>query len=174
MSLIDSFLIWWLRSGRYRWSRLRRRLFERRYLTTGLPEVNSLEEIQTCLKDIEWTRDGVTQLFDCISYPQRVWETKKDDCDGFAILAAELLNRWSPESDPVLVTALVRPLSQCHTVCAFRYGGNLWYFDNSNLRSGNLKGYGDVVDQFTSRSDRLICWDVVKPDTLKTLEFNVV
>lgn len=174
MSLINCFLVWWLRSARYRWSRLRRRLFERRYLNTALPEANSLEEIQACLKDnITWTRDWILELFDCISYPQRVWAKKKDDCDGFAILAAELLRRWSPETDPVLITAMVRPYSKCHTVCAFRYGGNLWYFDNSNLRSGNLKGYRDVVARFTSGTKELICWDVVNPDTLETLEFHV-
>lgn len=171
MFLIDFFLIWWLRSGRYRWSRLHRRLFERRYLATNLPEVNSLEEIQARLKDITWTRDWILELFDCISYPQRVWTKKQDDCDGFAILAAELLRRWSPATDPVLITAMVRPYSRCHTVCAFNYGDNLWYFDNSNLRSGNFTGYRDVVAQFTSSSKKLICWDVVNPDTLETLEF---
>lgn len=173
MFLINFFLIWWLRSARYRWSKLRRCLFERRYLKTALPEVNSLEDIQACLKKIDYKRDWILELFDCISYPERVWAKRKDDCDGFAILAAELLRRWSPETDPVLVTAMVRPYSRCHTVCAFTYGGNLWYFNNSDLRSGNFTGYRDVVDQFTSRVKEIICWDVVKPDTLETLEFHV-
>ena len=44
--IIDRLLIWWLRSGRYNWSWLRRRLFERHYLATILPSANSLEEIQ--------------------------------------------------------------------------------------------------------------------------------
>jgi hypothetical protein len=43
--MFDAFLRWWLRSGRYGWSRLRRRLFERKYLKVALPEAASLEEI---------------------------------------------------------------------------------------------------------------------------------
>jgi len=82
--IIDRFLIWWLHSGRYRWSWLRRRLFERRYLTMVLPEASSLEEIEASLRQITWTMDGPLHLFDCISYPQATWAKKKDDCDGFA------------------------------------------------------------------------------------------
>jgi len=170
---MDSFLIWWLRSGRYIWSRLRRQLFERRYPATALPAVNSLEEIEACLKQVTWTMDGPLHLFDCISYPQTVWAKKKDDCDGFAILAAELLSSWSPETNPVLITAIVRPVQSSHTVCAFRYNDSLLYFDNSELRQGNFQGYRDVVAQFTKGTQGLVCWDVVKPDTLKTLEFHV-
>jgi len=51
-AIIDWFLIWWLRGGRYSWSRFRRRLFERRYLSTALPTVHSLEEIEACLKQV--------------------------------------------------------------------------------------------------------------------------
>ncbi len=118
-SITDRFLIWWLDTGRYRWSRLRRRLCERRYLTTVLPAVSSLEEIETCLREVKWTMDGPLHLFDCISYPQVTWARKKDDCDGFASLAAELLNRWNPNWNPVLVTTMVRPVRASHTVCVF-------------------------------------------------------
>ena len=113
-SLIDSILAWWLRSGRYKWSRLHRRLFERRYLNTVLPTVNSLKEVESSLKQITWTMDGPLHLFDCISYPQATWAKKKDDCDGFSSLAAELLNQWNPNCNPVLVTAMVRPVRYSH------------------------------------------------------------
>ena len=69
-SIIDCFLVWWLRSGRYRWSWLHRRLFEHRYLTTVLQTVNSLEEIEARLRQVKWTMDGPLHLFDCLSYPQ--------------------------------------------------------------------------------------------------------
>jgi len=117
--------------------------------------------------------DGPLHLFDCISYPQTVWSTKKDDCDGFAILAAELLRRWAPATNPVLVTAIVRPMQLSHTVCAFRYDDNLLFFDNRDLRKGNSQEYRDIVAQFTMSAKSLICWDVVKPDTLETLEFHL-
>ncbi|MFQ5872760.1 MAG: hypothetical protein ACE5JL_03020, partial [Dehalococcoidia bacterium] len=157
---------------RYRWSRLRRRLFEGRYLDTELPQATSLEDIEASLKQIVWTGDGLWHLYDSISYPQTVWANKKDDCDGFAILASELLQRWTPAAEPVLVTAIVRPAQSSHTVCAFRHGEGLWFFDNHELRRGDFQEYGDVVAQFTRGAKSLICWDVVKPDTLETLEFH--
>lgn len=88
MSLVDSFLVWWLKDSRYKWSLLHRKLCEQRYLATALPSVSSLQEIERCLKDVTWTMDGPLHLFDCLSYPQATWAKKKDDCDGFAVLAA--------------------------------------------------------------------------------------
>ena len=173
MGLVNTFLIWWLRGPRYHWSQLRRRLFEGRYLDTELPTVNSLEEIETCLKQIKWSGDGLLHLYDSISYPQTVWAKKKDDCDGFAVLAAELLQRWTAAADPVLITAIVRPIQSSHTICAFRHGQGLLFFDNEQLRRGDFQEYGDVVARFTQSAKRLVCWDVVKPDTLETLEFHL-
>jgi hypothetical protein len=173
-ALTDWFLIWWLRSGRYVWSRLRRRYFEGRYLSVVLPSANSLEEIEACLRQVTWTMDGLFHLFDCISYPQRVWSTKRDDCDGFAVLAAALLHHWRPETEPVLITALVSPMSQSHTVCAFKSGDNLLYFDNSSLRRGSFQSYKDIVTQFTHRARRVICWDAVRPETFEAVEFNII
>ena len=174
-SIIDSFLVWWLRSGRYRWSWLRRRLFERRYLTTVLPTVNSLEEIEACLRQVTWTMDGPLHLFDCVSYPNVTWAKKKDDCDGFSSLAAELLNRWNPNCNPVLVTAMVRPVRDSHTVCVFiSPQGNLCFFDNSSLRCENCQTYGEVVTRISEHTNRLICWDVRNPATLELVEFHKV
>ena len=171
--IIDRFLIWWLHSGRYRWSRLRRRLCERRYLTTALPTVSSLKEIEACLGKVKWTMDGPLHLFDCISYPQVTWSKKKDDCDGFASLAAELLYRWNPDCNPVLVTAMVRPVRASHTVCVFiAPQGNLWFFDNYLLRDEDYQTYDEVVSRISQRSQRLVCWDVRDPTTLEMLEFH--
>lgn len=172
-SVIDWFLVWWLRIGRYKWSWLRRRLFERRYLTTALPVANSLEEIQLCLKEIEWAMDGPLHLFDCISYPQVTWSKKKDDCDGFSSLAAELLTRWKPTCKPVLVTALVRPVQASHTVCVFAAPeGGLWFFDNATLRNEGYATHEDVVLRISRPNHRLICWDVREPTSLDMVEFH--
>ena len=172
-SITDCVLIWWLRTGRYRWSRLRRRLFERRYMTTALPEVGSLEEIQACLRQLKWTMDGPLHLFDCISYPETTWSKKKDDCDGFASLAAELLRRWDSNCRPVLVTAVARPIQASHTVCAFvGPEGELCLFDNSLLRCDNYQTYDEVVTKISQRAQRLVCWDVRNPTTFEMLEFH--
>ena len=129
--------------------------------------------IETCLKQVTWTQDGPLHLYDSISHPQTVWSKKKDDCDGFAILAAELLNRLSAVTESVLITAIVEPAQLSHTVCAFNDDGRLLFFDNGKLLRGEFKEYGDVVALFTRQARRLICWDVVKPDTLETLEFHL-
>ena len=171
-SVINWFLVWWLRSGRYSWSKLRRRLFERCYLKKELPKANSLGEIEECLKKIKWTCDGLLHLFDCISYPQTTWVKKKDDCDGFSVLAAELLSRWNTGSNPVLVTALLRPVQKSHTVCAFTSPqGALCYFDNKKLRRGSFEGYEDIIEKIC-KDRQLVCWDVRDPFTFEMLEFH--
>ena len=175
MSLIDSFLVWWLKAGRYKWSWLRRRLCERRYLRIALPTVNSLEEVENCLRQVTWTMDGPLHLFDSISYPQTVWAKKKDDCDGFAILAAELLKRLAPNYKPLLITAMVRPIRASHTVCAFSSTqGSIWFFDNRVLRRGNWQTYDDVATEISKPPLRLVCWDVRNPTTLEMIEFHAL
>lgn len=151
---------------------MRRWLCERRYLKEPLPTANSLEEIEACLKKVEWTMDGPLHLFDSISYPQTVWSRKKDDCDGFAIMAAALLEQWQPSSSPVLLTAMLRPIRRSHTICAFyASGGVLWFFDNNLLRQGDFGTYAEIVMEVKGEA-RLVCWDVVEPETLQVIEFH--
>ena len=172
--IVDHFLIWWLHIGRYKWSRFRRGLCETRYRDQVLPVVNSLDDIQAYLAQVTWATDGPLHLFDSISYPQTVWAKKKDDCDGFAILAAALLQQWEKNSNPVLITAMLRPIRSSHTVCVFNAPNNmLWFFDNGLLRQENLQTYNEIVAQIEGKA-RLICWDVVEPSTLQTMEFHRV
>ena len=171
-SITDGFLTCWLRKGRYKWSRLRRRLCEAKYRDKELPAVGSLEDIKACLEKVTWSMDGPLHLFDSISYPQTVWAKKKDDCDGFAILAAALLQQWQPGCRPVLITAMLRPVSHSHTVCVFRAsGGALWFFDNYLLRKRNFHSYAAIA-MAVKREYKLVCWDVVEPGTLQTIEFH--
>jgi hypothetical protein len=173
-SVIDSFLTWWLKKGRYSWSRFRRGLFEAKYRGQSLPDIHSLEEIQACLTQVIWTEDGLLHLYDSISYPQTVWVKKRDDCDGFAILAAKLLRNWQPDYHPVLVSAILRPVKNSHTVCVFNAPtGGLRCFDNSTLQQDTYHIYSEIVDIIKGQS-KLVCWDVVDPDTLKTIEFHIV
>jgi len=153
---------------------LRRKLCEAKYRNQSCPTANSLKDIEASLALVTWTMDGPLHLFDSISYPQTVWSKKKDDCDGFAILAATLLQGWQPSSNPVLLTAMLRPVRSSHTVCGFNApGGVLWFFDNSLLRQGDFRTYADIVTEIKGRA-RLVCWDVVDPKTLQTIEFHIV
>ena len=175
MKIVDTFLVWWLRTGRYWWSRARRRLFEGRYLRVNLPKADSLDGIRACLEQVTWTMDGPLHLYDSISYPQVTWRKKKDDCDGFSSLAAALLKQWNPACNPVLVTAMVRPVQKSHTVCVFTASvAGLWFFDNDILRDEDYQTYSDVVARITRDARRLVCWDVRDPDTLELLEFHRV
>lgn len=172
MKITNAFLIWWLRWGRYAWSKLRRKIFERGYTKIELPVVNSPGEIEACLKQITWTMDGPFHLFDCISYPQTTWVKKKDDCDGFATLAAELLTQSGPQFNPLLITVMLRPIRSSHTVCAFNNAeGGISFFDNDSLR-GNCATYHEVVEQISRSSKQLVCWDIRKHDTLEMIEFH--
>ena len=168
-------MVWWLRSGRYAWSRLRRRLLESRYLNVVLPLASSVDEVRECLEQIEWTPDGIFHLWDCISYPQTTWKKKKDDCDGFSTLACELLTRIPGGGfEPVLVTAVMHPVSKSHTVCAFKQSdGYLSFFDNQYLREG-YPDYEQVVEAISQRAERLVCWDVRSHSDFSLKEFHRV
>ena len=173
--LIDWFLVWWLHTGRYWWSKIHRRLFERKYLDVSLPQVSSLEEIENSLKQVEWTMDGPLHLYDCISYPQVTWAKKKDDCDGFASLAAELLRCWNPGYNPVLITVILKPVRESHTVCAFEATeSSLSFFDNDTLRHGDYQTYEQIAAAVGQRAQAMVCWDIRNPFTLEMIEFHRV
>lgn len=172
LAVFNPFFRWWLKSGRYPWSRFRRKYFESKYLDTALPDASSVEEIQRKLADVKWTQDGLLHLGDAVSYPQTVWKKKKDDCDGFSILAAALLRKWDPDTKPVLLTVLKWPMKKSHTVCVFNMPGQgLWYFDNSSLRQGDFGSYAEIASRVNG-DDELICWDVAEPETLEAIDFQ--
>jgi len=71
-----------------------------------------------------------------------------------------------------LITAMLRPMSNSHTVCGFHAsGGALWFFDNYLLRKRNFHTYAEVVAKVKGNA-RLVCWDVVEPGTLQAIEFH--
>jgi len=122
---------------------------------------------------VKWTKDGPLHFFDCISYPQVTWDKKRDDCDGFASLAAALLYHYDPDCKPVLLTVMVRPVSLSHTVCVFTGPqGDFWFFDNFCLRNEGYRTYEEIVEKISKKAVRLICWDVRSPKTLEALEFH--
>jgi hypothetical protein len=172
MWLEDCFLSWWLHGPRYGWSKFRRFLFERGFLKTELPKVETLNDIQQSLQQVTWKQDGFAELFDCVSYPQRVWARKKDDCDGFAILAAALLKQLKTPTNPVIVTAMVNSINNCHSVCAFEWEGHYRYFSNAELSVKNFSNYEAIVKDYVGTKYRLLCWDVVDPVTLKELDYQ--
>ena len=68
---------------------------------------------------------------------------------------------------------MLRPARKSHTVCVFKDGDGLRTFDNRRLREEVHETYGQVADELKEeRGDRLVCWDVVDPETLKIIEFR--
>ncbi|MQA00200.1 MAG: hypothetical protein GEU80_12890 [Dehalococcoidia bacterium] len=174
--LVDAVLAYgayaWLRFGRYRWSRLRRGLFERRYRDTPLPDPRRIEEVAQVLAQVTWTPDGLLHLYDAVSRPGTTWAKRRDDCDGFAALVAELLRRLDRAHAPVLVSAVLRPLRRSHTVCAFHEPstGDLRAFDNARLRPERFASTAEVAGYLARRGHRALCWDAVSPSDLRVLE----
>ena len=157
-AIIEWFLRWWLRSGRYGWSKMRRCICERKYAKQPLPKIKSLEDVKECLKQVKWKQEGLLHLYDSISYPQTAWAKKEDDCDGFAVLAAELLYRLNPDYRPVIITSIVMPITRSHTVCAFNsLQGNMWFFDNAKLKRDGYISYAEIAAKIGHRGDRKIC-----------------
>ena len=148
---------------------------ERKYLKERLPDVTSPEDIEACLKKVQWKMEGLLHLYDSISYPQTVWATRKDDCDGFAVLAAELLYRLNSNYRPVLITVAMKPLSRSHTVCAFNnQQGQMWFFDNSRLRREGHSTYENIALTVGQRGKKIFCWDVRNHDSFDMIEFHRV
>jgi len=170
---VENFLVWWLRSGRYRWSRFHRRFFEGKYRYAVLPSPETLEDLQGVLRTVEWTADHPALLWDCISYPQRTWVLKKDDCDGFSGLAAELLSRLDRGYRPVLLTVIGRPLKYCHTVCVFHDShAGLRFLDNGVLRPESCNSYAEIAALIGVNLGKRLCWDIINPSSLQILEFH--
>ena len=172
MAIVDNFLIWWLRSGRYSWSRFVRKISQNGKNESEVPKAESLQDVWEKLSQVTWTMDGPLHLYDSISLPEIVWSTKKDDCDGFAVLASALLKSWKPSTEPRLLTVMLHPVKESHTVCVFREGGYLRFFDNDHLNRGLYQTYEEIVEQVEKRGERVVCWDLVDPESLRTLEFH--
>jgi hypothetical protein len=164
----------WLRWLRYPWSRTYRLVFERRYRNAPLPPATTIDEVRQVLASLTWMPDGPRHLYDAISYPGAVWARRRDDCDGYAILAATLLARIDSRSAPLLVTAIVLPVKRAHTVCAFREPGVEGFraFDNARLLDTRFASLETVARYIARRGARGICWDVVRPADLRPLVFG--
>jgi hypothetical protein len=65
-------------------------------------------------------------------------------------------------------------MTHCHSVCVFQLGGGLRYFSNKELSPKTFASYKKVVADFVNPSYRLICWDIIEPDTLKQRKYNVI
>lgn len=154
----------WLSGPRYWWSKFKRFFFERKYKkSVVLPKVSGLTAIQKELSKIMWTQDNMLNLFDCISYPETTYATKKDDCDGFATLAIHLLAQLGIVG--YYYTYIPLKWQRAHTVCVFRHKGLICRFDNASLFKSPMGVFKNYKN--THFTERIV-------DDLRGVNFNKV
>ena len=166
----------WLKHLRYKWSRLYRKLNKNKCQDVELPEVSSMADISKCLREIEYRADKAKELYDVIGTPKMVWNNKYGDCDDTSSLAAGLINSWKPGRNPVLLTVITDPFEHSHNVCAYTWGSYYYCISNwLNCRTVcyDFKCYEDIAEWVARHTgSKLLCWDIVDPETLKQLEFH--
>ena len=169
----------WLGGIRYWWSKQYRAKRVGKYSDIALPEIKCFRDIFDALRQIKYEPDRVMELFDAIESPEQVWAERKADCDGFSVLAAELMKKFEPRCKPVLLTIVFNDFQKSHTVCAYRALNNWKIFrhvsnwDNCDPQ-GNFYSYQHIVNKISKRvGSNVICWDVVDHKTLDQKEFHV-
>jgi len=152
------------------------RLFETKYLTTTLPTVTSLADIERVSDEVEWTSDfklaphvKLRRLWwDCISYAETVWAKKKDDCDGFAVLDCKLLDQLDdlyPGIKGYLLSVFVIPRRKSHAVCLFVIDDVTHMFTNgSHVEFDPSYQITDVVD-IVAAGGEILAWSLEDPET---------
>jgi len=150
----------WLSGPRYRWSKIHRFFFERKYKYVAMPQVKNLGDIASVLRQVTWTQDSWNKLFDSVSYPGRVYQTKKDDCDGFAILAIELLKQLQVRG--YMYTYVPEKWTKAHTICVFRYNGFVCTFNNFYLVRTDATTFKRFREQYFR--EPCVVWDLRDED----------
>lgn len=174
------FIRFWVRKGRLWWSKIYRKLFERKYLRKPLPELTLIDteplkpeqvmnRLRWVLSKIEWRQDKWYMLSDAISYPQTVWAKKADDCDGFAILSATLLERARQHIDGlgevVILTVVGSPIRNSHTITCFNLKGHWYVTDNDRVYMSGLDSIEEIAEFYLRRLFRkYYCWQLIDID----------
>lgn len=174
--MVRFFVRFWVRKGRLIWSKIYRSIFERKYAGKLLPTLATEGETLTpdkvlirlkwVLSKITWRQDKWYMLFDVISYPQTVWFKKEDDCDGFAILAAALLeqarNSVPRLGNVFLLTVVGRPLENSHTVCVFDIDGVLYVADNNYVYRSSRTTIDKIAEDYLKKNfKKPYCWQLI-------------
>ena len=159
---------------RYKWSRLYRWAFERKY-DVKIPPM-SLRKVTDFLSGCLWVADPWYMGFDVVSLPGKMFWAKQDDCDGFAIFACAALKEEHLEVSGILTVSMF-PLERSHSVCLFKYKDRYWHISNGNQSKpfGPYDTKADVVNSILNYKDRkseLIAWDLVTPDLKHFINFK--
>lgn len=114
------------------WSRMCRKLFERKYkkLPQDLPWTTA--QVQKFFSQCTWKQDALGGVCDIISKPERFYETKTGDCDEYAIFACRVL----PWESMILSVTYIDPKRKWfrkfrgHNVCLYSYKDKWYHLSN--------------------------------------------
>lgn len=160
--------------------------FEKKYLSYPVREYHSLADLVKFVQTLEWVADSWEQLFDAISYPEKVeyvgyyGDKKVGDCDEFAVYLAAAINKSPalPVGRAQLLTVIwvdAKNKPGGHNVCLLRSKDDHWgYMDYGPPRY--YTSLREVVDAVVARygKDGAECcgWAVSDPATLAPLEVH--
>ncbi|MDI6759020.1 MAG: transglutaminase-like domain-containing protein [Candidatus Omnitrophota bacterium] len=76
---------------------------------------------------------------------QETLNSKKGDCEDFAILTQEILKGLGIKSDIIIV--VLKDLKQSHALCMFKDGESYSYFSNQNLIQTNAGTIKEAIQE---------------------------
>lgn len=102
--LVRPFVYIYLRLGiLFLWSTIHRAIFDRKFKDTKLPHFYSISKIAERVRQFDWKRDGLSELFDAVCSPQKVEAVgfnnespHGNDCDEVAIWLTNVVEENLP------------------------------------------------------------------------------
>lgn len=157
LNLIIRIVAWcWFRV-RIPWSRFWRFL---EWQGKAVPKIRNFGNLNSILPVMKWTADPRWKLGDVLQTPEWTWAHKKDDCDGFALVAlaamAQSKIRWG-----YLLTVITRPIKESHSVALFPWDAIVhpesgivitpateWkWTSNAQLKKCHAASFSDLIRQ---------------------------
>ena len=128
------------------WSRFYRWAFERKYNELPKDFPWTTKKIMDFFRKCTWTKDKWYMGWDVMSKPQRLFMTKRGDCDEFATFASEAL---SGDTKWVLSVTWYHPGGKKkfagHNVCIYLHRWRWWHMSNWG-KIGPYKYMYDLID----------------------------
>jgi len=155
------------------------RLAELRYLGKELPTVTNLQDVENRCREVTWTPDWklaphvkLRRLWwDCLSYAETVWARKKDDGDGFAILACELCKQLGIKA--YILSVFTSPGQYSHAVAFGRHSGNPFMFNNGRLVWFDAAHTVEHVVQNAASGHDVVAWSLEDHETGELVRLHI-
>ncbi len=130
------------------WSKLYRKLFERKYKEFPKDLPWSPAKVLDFFRECEWVADKWYMLWDAISKPEKFYSTKTGDCDEFAAMAGAVMeppkylmsvNWYDPKKG-------FKTFGGHNVLVYFRKDSGLWQISNWGLFGPYTKFYDMIYE----------------------------